>query len=362
MSSIIGTKVKISVFGESHGEAIGVVIDGLPAGYDIDFDKVYEDMKRRAPGQDKFSTPRAEKDMPRVLSGIFNGKTTGAPLAAIIENSNTKSKDYSELKIKMRPSHSDYPAMIKYDGYNDYRGGGHFSGRLTAMFVFAGAVCKEILKQRDIYVGSHIKSIRNVKDDSFDKTNITKELLDNLRENRFPTLNKNVVDEMQKEILDAKNDLDSVGGVIEAAIINLPAGIGDPMFNSVESVLSHMLFSIPAVKGVEFGEGFNIATLRGSEANDSYYIEDGKIKTYTNNNGGILGGITNGMPVVFSLAIKPTPSISKPQKTVNVETMENDILEIHGRHDPCIVQRAVPVVECAAAVAILDILLQEKQQ
>ena len=300
--------------------------------------------------------------MPRVLSGIFNGKTTGAPLAAIIENSNTKSKDYSELKIKMRPSHSDYPAMIKYDGYNDYRGGGHFSGRLTAMFVFAGAVCKEILKQRDIYVGSHIKSIRNVKDDSFDKTNITKELLDNLRENRFPTLNKNVVDEMQKEILDAKNDLDSVGGVIEAAIINLPAGIGDPMFNSVESVLSHMLFSIPAVKGVEFGEGFNIATLRGSEANDSYYIEDGKIKTYTNNNGGILGGITNGMPVVFSLAIKPTPSISKPQKTVNVETMENDILEIHGRHDPCIVQRAVPVVECAAAVAILDILLQEKQQ
>ena len=262
----------------------------------------------------------------------------------------------------MRPSHSDYPAMIKYDGYNDYRGGGHFSGRLTAMFVFAGAVCKEILKQRDIYVGSHIKSIRNVKDDSFDKTNITKELLDNLRENRFPTLNKNVVDEMQKEILDAKNDLDSVGGVIEAAIINLPAGIGDPMFNSVESVLSHMLFSIPAVKGVEFGEGFNIATLRGSEANDSYYIKDGKIKTYTNNNGGILGGITNGMPVVFSLAIKPTPSISKPQKTVNVETMENDILEIHGRHDPCIVQRAVPVVECAAAVAILDILLQEKQQ
>lgn len=358
MSSIIGTKVKISVFGESHGEAIGVVIDGLPAGYDIDFNRVYEEMKRRAPGQSNLSTTRVEKDLPRVLSGIFQGKTTGAPLTAIVENSNIKSKDYSELKIKMRPSHADYPAMIKYKGFNDYRGGGHFSGRLTAMFVFVGAVCKEILKDNNIFIGAHIKSIANIKDDSFDRVNISGELLDELREESFPTLNKNICEKMKAEILKAKADGDSVGGIIEAAVINLPTGLGNPMFYSVESVLSHMLFSIPAVKGVEFGEGFNITTLRGSQANDEYYIEDEKVKTYTNNNGGILGGLTTGMPVTFSVAFKPTPSISLRQNTVNMVTKSDDMLEVHGRHDPCVVQRAVPVVECAAAVAILDILLQ----
>ncbi|MEG1256118.1 chorismate synthase [Clostridium sp.] len=358
MSSIIGTKVKISVFGESHGEAIGVVIDGLPVGYDIDLDKVYEEMKRRAPGQDEFSTPRVEKDIPRILSGIFQGKTTGAPLSAIIENTNTKSKDYSDLKVKMRPSHSDYPAMIKYGGYNDYRGGGHFSGRLTALFVFAGAVCKEILKESNIYLGGHIKSIGKIKDSEFHRVNISKELLDDLRVDRFPTLNKDIKEAMKDEIIKAREDGDSIGGVIEGAVINLPVGIGNPMFNSVESVLAHMLFSIPGVKGVEFGAGFNISTLRGSEVNDEYYMEGESIKTYSNNNGGILGGLTTGMPVTFSVAFKPTPSISLLQRTVNIDTKEDDILEIHGRHDPCIVQRAVPVVECAAAVAILDILLQ----
>lgn len=358
MSSIIGSKVKISVFGESHGEAIGVVIDGLPAGYNIDFNQVYSEMKRRAPGQNKLSTTRIEKDVPKILSGIFEGKTTGAPLTAIIENTNINSKDYSELKVKMRPSHADYPAMVKYKGYNDYRGGGHFSGRLTAMFVFAGAVCKEILKEKNIYIGSHIKSIAKIKDKSFNKTNISEELLLELREEGFPVLDKSLEKEMQEEILKAREEKDSVGGIIEAAIINLPAGIGNPMFYSVESVLSHILFSIPAVKGVEFGEGFHMTELRGSEANDGYYIEQGEIKTYTNNNGGILGGITTGMPVVFSVAIKPTPSIAIKQDTINMITRANDILEIKGRHDPCIVQRAVPVVECAAAVAILDILLQ----
>lgn len=358
MSSILGRKIKISVFGESHGEAIGVVIDGLPPGHIINFDWVYEEMRRRAPGQNKFSTTRVEKDLPRILSGIFEGKTTGAPLTAIIENTNTNSKDYSELKVKMRPSHADYPAMVKYKGYNDHRGGGHFSGRLTAMFVFAGAVCKEFLRKKDIYIGAHIKSIGNIRDKSFDKINISRELIEELRKESFPVIDKSVVSHMQGEILAAKEEKDSVGGIIEAAIINLPTGLGNPMFYSVESVLSHMLFSIPAVKGVEFGEGFNITTLRGSEANDSYYIEDGKVKTYTNNNGGILGGITTGMPVVFSVAIKPTPSISLKQETVNISTKLNDSIEIKGRHDPCIVQRAVPVVECAAAVAILDILLQ----
>lgn len=359
MSSIIGTKVKISVFGESHGDAIGVVIDGLPAGYDIDFDKVYEEMRRRAPGQDKFSTPRVETDIPRILSGIFQGKTTGAPLSAIIENNSIKSKDYSELKVKMRPSHSDYPAMVKYDGYNDYRGGGHFSGRLTALFVFAGAICKEILKESDIYIGGHIKSIGNIKDSEFDRVNISKELLDNLRYDRFPTLDNKIKDVMKDEILKAKDSRDSIGGVVEGAVINLPAGIGNPMFNSIESVLAHMIFSIPGVKGVEFGAGFNISALRGSEANDEYYMDGKNIKTYSNNNGGILGGITTGMPVTFSVAFKPTPSISLEQNTVNIKINENTTLEISGRHDPCIVQRAIPVVECATAVAILDILLQK---
>ncbi len=358
MSSIIGNKIKVSVFGESHGDAIGVIIDGLPAGHRINFDFVHEEMRRRAPGQDSLSTSRIEKDIPKVLSGIFEERTTGAPLSAIIENNNTKSRDYSELKVKLRPSHCDYPAMIKYEGYNDYRGGGHFSGRLTALLVFAGAICKDILKEYDVYIGAHIKSIGKIKDHGFDKVNIRKELLQELRKDRFPTLNKIISEEMKEEILAVKALGDSIGGVIEGAVINLPVGLGSPMFHSVESVLSHMLFSIPAVKGVEFGEGFNISTLRGSEANDQYYIEGEDIKTYSNNNGGILGGITSGMPVIFSVAFKPTPSIALPQKTVNMDTKTDDILEIKGRHDPCIVRRAVPVVECVTAIAILDMMLQ----
>jgi len=311
MSSIIGNKIKVSVFGESHGDAIGVIIDGLPSGHRINFDFVHEEMRRRAPGQDSLSTSRVEKDIPKVLSGIFEERTTGAPLSAIIENNNTKSRDYSELKIKLRPSHCDYPAMIKYEGYNDYRGGGHFSGRLTALLVFAGAICKDILKEYDVYIGAHIKSIGKIKDHGFDKVNIRKELLQELRKDRFPTLNKIISEEMKEEILAVKALGDSIGGVIEGAVIN-----------------------------------------------DQYYIEGEDIKTYSNNNGGILGGITSGMPVTFSVAFKPTPSIALPQKTVNMDTKTDDILEIKGRHDPCIVQRAVPVVECVTAIAILDIMLQ----
>jgi chorismate synthase len=358
MSSIIGNKIKVSIFGESHGDAIGVVIDGLPPGHKIDFDFVYEEMKRRAPGQDSLSTLRVEKDVPKVLSGIFQERTTGAPLSAIIENNNTKSKDYSELKMKLRPSHCDYPAMIKYEGYNDYRGGGHFSGRLTALLVFAGAICKDILKEHKVHIGAHIKSIGSIEDDSFHEVNITEELLEGLRKDKIPTLNKVIAEEMKTEILTVKSLGDSIGGVIEGVVINLPVGLGNPMFHSVESVLSHMLFSIPAVKGVEFGEGFKITTLKGSEAKDEYYIDGKNIRTYSNNNGGVLGGITNGMPVTFSVAFKPTPSIALPQRTVNMDTKANDILEIKGRHDPCIVQRAVPVVECVTAIAILDMMLQ----
>lgn len=358
MSSIIGNKLKISIFGESHGEAIGVVIDGMPAGYDIDFENVHKELRRRAPGQNQYSTSRKEKDIPRVLSGIFEGKTTGAPISAIIENTNTISKDYSKLKVMPRPSHADYPAMIKYSGFNDYRGGGHFSGRLTALIVFAGAICKEILKTKDIYIGSHIKSINNIKDETFDKVKVDFKTLENLSTMEFPTLNKESQEKMKLKIIEAKENLDSVGGIIEGAIINLPVGLGSPMFDSVESVISQMLFSIPGVKGVEFGDGFEISKLYGSQAKDEYYFDNDIIKTYENHNGGILGGITTGMPIIFSVAIKPTSSIGQKQRTINLSTNKNDILEIEGRHDPCIVQRAVPVIECAVAISILDILLQ----
>lgn len=358
MSGTWGKNIELSLFGESHGDAIGITINGLEPGIKLDLDYIKEEMARRAPGQNDLSTPRKEKDEFHILSGYFNGRTTGTPLTMIIYNTNQHSRDYEKTKNIMRPSHGDFTGYIKYKGFNDYRGGGHFSGRLTAMFVFAGAVCKEILKEKNIFVGAHIRAIGKVIDEKFDGVNISREVIEELRQESFPVLDKAVAEKMQQEILSAREEGDSVGGIIETAIINLPAGVGNPMFYSVESVLAHMMFSIPAVKGVEFGEGFGITELRGSKANDGYYIEDGKIKTYSNNNGGVLGGITTGMPVVFSVAIKPTPSIALKQNTVNVNNEENDVLEIKGRHDPCIVHRAVPVVECAAAVAILDILLQ----
>lgn len=360
MSSIIGNKIKISVFGESHGPAIGVVIDGLPSGITINFQRIQEELERRAPGRDEISTSRREEDVPKILSGIFEGKTTGAPLTAVFENNNVRSKDYSELKIKPRPSHADYPAFVKYKGFTDYRGGGHFSGRLTIALVFAGAICKSILEDRNIYIGSHIKSIGKVKDDYLDKINIDKELLLSLKSMELPTLNKAKGVEMKNEILRAKEANDSVGGIIEGVVLNLPAGLGNPMFDSVESSLAHMLFSVPAVKGVEFGEGFDLSCLRGSEAKDEYYYENGRVKAYSNSNGGVLGGISTGMPIVFSVAIKPTASIGQCQRTINLETSMNDMLKIEGRHDPCIVKRVVPVIEGATAITILDILLQEE--
>lgn len=360
LSSIIGNKLKVSVFGESHGPAIGVVIDGLPSGVTIDLKRIQEELERRAPGRDDMSTSRKEEDVPKILSGIFEGKTTGAPLTAIFENNNIKSKDYSELKIKPRPSHADYPAFVKYKGFNDYRGGGHFSGRLTLALVFAGAICKSILEEHNIYIGSHIRSIGRAKDDNLDMINIDKDLLISLKSRELPTLNKTKVEEMKEEILKAKEAEDSVGGIIEGIVLNLPVGLGSPMFDSIESSLAHMLFSIPAVKGVEFGEGFALSGLRGSEAKDEYYYEDGRVKAYSNNNGGILGGISTGMPLIFSVAIKPTASIGQCQRTINIETAMNDILKIQGRHDPCIVKRAVPVIEGAAAITILDLLLQQE--
>ena len=356
MSGIWGNNIKVSIFGESHGNAIGITIDGLPSGIELDLEKIDEEMARRAPGKSKLSTARKEKDAPEILSGFFNGRTTGTPLCGIIRNGDTRSKDYGKLKDLMRPGHADYTGNIRYGGFNDYRGGGHFSGRITAPLVFAGAICKQILEKEGIFIGAHVKSIKNINDEVFDYTNISKDLLDELKKAELPLLDKSKEEEMRNIIVEARGNGDSVGGVIECAITGIKAGYGDPFFDSVESRLSHLLFSVPAVKGVEFGLGFDISQLFGSEANDSFYYEDEEVKTSTNNNGGILGGITNGMPIIFKTAIKPTPSISKKQKTINISSKENEELVIEGRHDPCIVQRAVPVIEAVAAIGILDLI------
>ena len=356
MSGIWGNKIKISIFGESHGEAIGINIDGLPAGFEIDMDKVFYEMERRAPGRNELSTPRKEKDLPEILSGYFEGKTTGTPLCAIIRNTNTKSKDYSKLKDIMRPGHADYTGHIRYGGFNDYRGGGHFSGRITAPLVFAGAICRQVLENKGILITAHIKSIADIEDKSFLDVDINEELIQGFKGEDLPLIDHTLKESMKNKILAAKEEFDSVGGTVECAVLGIEPGIGNPFFDSVESTLAHLMFSIPAVKGIEFGRGFDITKLKGSEANDSMYFEQEKVKTKTNNNGGILGGITNGMPIVFNTAIKPTSSILKPQNTVNINTKEDTVLEVNGRHDPCIVQRALPVIEAVTAIGILDLI------
>lgn len=360
MSSIFGNMLKVSIFGESHGKAIGVVLDGLPPGIELDMDFLRQEMARRQPGKSSLSTSRKESDDFNIFSGYFQGRTTGTPLCAIIYNRDTKSQNYEELKHLLRPGHADYSGFVKYSGFNDYRGGGHFSGRLTAPLVFAGAVAKHVLKQRNIFIASHIKSVQDVCDESFDSTNIDEEILNKLIKSDFPVLDEMAGQKMRELILDAKKELDSVGGIIETIIVNLPPGLGFPFFDGVESRLAHALFSIPAVKGVEFGEGFNITKLRGSQANDEFVLDGDKIKTSTNHNGGILGGITTGMPIVFRIAIKPTPSIGVSQKTVDIYNMQEATIAVKGRHDPCIVPRAVPAVEAASALVILDLMLERE--
>lgn len=358
MGSIWGNKLKLSIFGESHGEGIGVVIDSLPPGIKINMDYIESQMARRAPGNSELSTKRKESDSIRILSGVFNGYTTGAPLCGIIFNEDKKSKDYSQLQYNMRPGHSDYPAFVKYGSFSDYRGGGHFSGRITAALIFAGALAMSILEEyKGIFVASHIKSIFNVEDHGMELIDYEPEYFNFLRDMEFPVLSEEAGELMKAEILKAKEEGDSVGGTVETIITNVPVGYGNPFFDSVESRLSHMIFSIPATKGIEFGEGFNISKMRGSSANDSYLLKDGKISAKTNNNGGILGGITNGMPILFRTAIKPTASISLAQDTVNIASMESSTLQIEGRHDPCIVPRALPVIEGASALVILDLLM-----
>ena len=323
--------MKYTIFGESHGSAIGVVMTGVSAGLELDMDFILSEMARRRGGQNALSTARSEADIPEILSGVFEGKTTGTPLCAIIRNNDTRSKDYSQLKVCPRPSHGDYAGSVRYNGCNDYRGGGHFSGRLTAPLVFAGAVAKLLLKQHSVEISSQISMVGGVED---------------------PTQAQ-----LEQVVLSAKAEGDSVGGAISCTVTGLPAGFGAPDFGcNVEGIFSQHLFAVPAVKGVSFGAGFGFAHMRGSQANDPFYMENGQVKTRTNHAGGINGGITNGMPITFEVAIRPTPSISKEQETVNLSTGENAKLTINGRHDPCIVPRALPVIEAAAALATCEVL------
>ncbi len=351
-----GNNIKISVFGQSHSEAIGVVIDNLPAGHRIDMDKVYAFMARRAPGQNKISTMRKEKDMPEILSGLADGVTCGAPLCAVIRNTDTRSGDYANIFDCPRPSHADYAADVRYGGANDVRGGGHFSGRLTAPLCFAGAVCMQMLEEKNIFVKAHIYSIERQKDIPFDPINITNA---DIGSKSFPVIDDNAGEKMISIIERAKMDTDSVGGIIECAVTGVPAGYGDPMFDGVENIIAKNIFGVPAVKGIEFGNGFECTYLKGSENNDPYFVKDDKVVTSTNNSGGITGGITTGMPIVFRAAIKPTASISREQHSVNIKTMENTTLVIKGRHDPCIVPRAVPVIEAVTAFSVLDLIAEE---
>ena len=357
MSSEFGNILRVSVFGQSHGKAIGVNIDGLPAGEPIDLEELNAFLDRRKPGKSPLSTARKESDTPVFLSGLENGVTCGFPLCAVIENSDQHSSDYSELADKPRPSHADYTARVKWGGHADMRGGGHFSGRLTAPLCIAGGIAKQILARRGIFVGAHLAAVGTENDAPF-PLHPTAELFDAIAAKPFPVVDDGAGDRMQALILEARQDLDSVGGIIECAAIGLPAGLGDPMFGGVENRLAAALFGIPAVKGVEFGLGFGSSRLRGSENNDPFTVENGTVVTASNRAGGILGGITTGMPVTLRTAIKPTPSISRPQQTVRLSAMENTELVIRGRHDPCIAHRAVPVVEAVTATVLLDLLLE----
>ena len=357
MSSTYGENLKLSIFGQSHGPAIGMTLDGIPAGLPVDAEKLQTFLNRRAPGQNDLSTPRKEEDKPEFIGGILDGFTCGAPIAAVIYNLNTRSCDYDNLKSCPRPAHADYTAQVKYGGFQDAAGGGHFSGRLTAPLCIAGGLCKQWLEEMGIHVAAHILAIGECGDYYFDPMDPEIESVSDV----FPVLNPEAGIAMKEYIRQAMAAGDSVGGIIECAVSGLPAGIGEPMFGGVESRLAQILYAIPAVKGVEFGIGFDCACVPGSQSNDDFAIVDGKIVTVTNNSGGILGGITNGMPVLFSVAIKATPSISCPQNSVNLNTMTETPLEIKGRHDPCIVPRAVPVVEAAAAIAIFDMILGNTQ-
>ncbi len=357
MSSSWGERVRLSLFGGSHTRAIGATLEGLPAGETVDWEELLTQMARRAPGQDPTATARKEADTPQVLCGLLEGVTTGAPLTAVIENTNQRSRDYEELRVRPRPGHADYTAAVKYAGHQDVRGGGHFSGRLTAPLVFAGAVCRQLLERRGVLVASHVAGVGGVADAPLDPVAPDPVELKALSRAYFPVRDPAAKAAMEEAVAGAKARGDSLGGVVECVILGLPAGLGEPIFAGVENVLSSIVYGIPAVKGVAFGSGFAAATALGSENNDPFYYDgEGRVRTRTNHAGGILGGITTGMPVVFRAAFKPTPSIAREQDTVDLAAGENVKLTVGGRHDPCIVPRGAPAVEAAACVACCELL------
>lgn len=361
MSSSIGELLKISIFGQSHGNAIGVLMEGLPPGEQIDTDELEAFMARRQGGQGGYTTPRKEADIPVFLSGVLNGHTTGEPLCAIIENNNTRSGDYAPFANTPRPSHADFPGSVKYSGFNDQRGGGHFSGRLTAPLCVAGGIAKQILARRGIFIGAHINEIAGISDEFFDPVKVDADTLVGVGAKTFPVLDDVSGERMILAITEAASCGDSVGGVVECAAVGLPVGLGEPIFDGVENRIAAAVFALGGVRGIEFGAGFKAARMRGSEHNDPYIISGGEIKTRTNNHGGALGGLTTSMPLLFRTAFKPTASISIKQNTVNTTSMQAEQIEIAGRHDPCIVPRAVPCVEAAAAISILDFILIDRK-
>lgn len=354
MSSSYGENIRLTVFGQSHSAAIGMTLEGVPAGEKLDIEELKGFLSRRAPGKQAYSTKRKEADFPEFICGLVNDTTCGAPITAVIRNTDTRPNDYSKLKRVPRPGHADYTAEVKYGGFQDYSGGGHFSGRLTAPLCIAGGICRQLLAREGISIITRIKSIGNVEDAG--------ELCASTAEKSFPVVDDRQGERMQELIAELREKGDSVGGTVECAVLGLPAGLGDPMFDGMENRIAHIVFGIPAVKGIEFGAGFEASKMTGSENNDPFYVENGAVKTRTNNAGGILGGITNGMPLNFRVALKPTPSISMRQKSVDLEEMREADLVVTGRHDPCIVPRAVPCVEAAAAIAIYDALLGRRKE
>lgn len=354
MSSTLGKNLEISIFGESHGEAVGTTINGLPSGYSIDIDMINQYLYRRSTGRDLTMSQRKEKDEVKILSGVYNGKTTGTPLTMVIYNSDQHSKDYKDMELLARPSHADYTGYVRYKGFNDIRGGGHFSGRLTTPMVMAGAVCIGILKAMGIEIVGNILSIDDIVGESiFDKA--TSIDFESLKQKSLPAIARE--EDMKERINQARLACDSVGGYIECVVKGMPVGVGSPIFDGVENVISKAIFGIPAVKGIEFGEP---SRLCGSEYNDNIYIDGGVAKTKTNHDGGINGGITNGMPILFKIKMKPTPSIFREQDSIDYKNMKDSKISIKGRHDPCVVVRAVPVVECVTAMAILDLVMESK--
>lgn len=354
----LGNKLKVTVFGQSHARSIGCVVEGLPAGFTPDMERLRAFMARRAPGQNAWSTPRQESDTPEILSGLVDGRTCGAPIAMVIRNSDQHSGDYSGLKRTPRPSHADYAALVKYGDSYDIRGGGQFSGRLTAPLCFAGGLALQVLEQRGVVIAAHIDRIADVRDSAPDFARVGREELAALLKKPFPVFSDEAGVKMRQAIEAARMDCDSVGGVIRCFAVGLPAGVGEPMFAGVENRLAGALFGIPAVRGVSFGAGFAAAGMRGSQHNDPLVMEDGRVATRTNHAGGVTGGITNGMPLVVNVAVKPTASIAKEQDTVDLETHQPAKLVVRGRHDPCIVPRAAPVVEAVTALTLLDMLLE----